>query len=120
VLSDHEQRALDELERSFATEAREPAPPGGRRLARTAGPPGVRTTAVLGGVSVLLLFAGVAVAALALAAATALGWLFWRLCVRGASGDLVAAPRARAPQGGTERRFGESVRDYLTWLAEAE
>lgn len=80
MLSDHEQRVLDELERQVAAEAHGPGPSGppSRRT-----PHGPRSTprsfvVVAGGICALLVIVGVATAALALAAATALGWSLWR------------------------------------------
>jgi hypothetical protein len=76
VLGDYEQRALDELERSLATEALGSSRPGAFR--RT-GPPGVRTVGVLGVACTALIVAGVPVAGVALATATVIGWAYWRL-----------------------------------------
>jgi hypothetical protein len=122
VLSDHEQRVLEELERRYGTEAREPVlSRRSRRPARR--PPGVRAVAVLGCVSVVLLVAGAASAALALAVATAIGWFSWRLWTQRADGGVVAASLllgAGHGQSGSGPRFGDSVRRYLRWLSEAE
>jgi hypothetical protein len=104
VLSDHEQRALEELERRYEDEAPQPIP--SRPASR---PPGRYALAVLGGISAVLLVLGAAVAALALATAGAIGWLSWCLWTHGAHGVDAAA-----------RRPGESVRRYLRWLSEAE
>jgi hypothetical protein len=109
VLSEHEQRMLEELERRFATEAREPDRPGAAR--RDYSPPG-GAAALLGGVCLLLLLVGVPVAALAIALATALGWLLWCLVAVRRSGGH----RRDAAEG----RPGDSIRRYLRWLAEAE
>jgi hypothetical protein len=79
--------------------------------------------AALGCISVVLLVTGVPVAALAVALATALGWLFWRIWVHRADDAVVAAfLLLGAGQGrtGPRRRPGESIRQYLRWLAEAE
>lgn len=115
MLSDHEQRVLDELERDLATGGPRP----GRRRSGSPWPPGrvrrvlgVGLLAVLGSAVVFLLFSGVVVAALALAAATALGWLFGRLCFRHVRGAPTSAPP------GSE--VPTSVRNFLRWLAEAE
>ena len=126
MLSDYEQRALEELERRYGKEAREPVPPGpeSRRSARRTGrTPGIRVLVVLGCASIGLLIVGVAAAALALATATAMGRLFWRLWSRRADSEPIAAPpavEAGMPKGGTEHRWGASVRNYLEWLSEAE
>jgi hypothetical protein len=126
VLSDHEQRALDELERGLATEASE-AVRSGRPRRRTPHqsnrPPGFRVSVVLGCVSVALVFANVPAAALALALATAIGWSFWLLWShRTDDGSMPAPPLLGACHGpdGAVRRPGESIRQYLKWLAEAE
>ncbi len=104
MLSDHELRALEELERRYEDEAPRPI-----RSRPTSRPPGRRALAVLGCISVVLLVLGAAVAALALATAGAIGWLFCYLWTHGMHGGDVAA-----------RRPGQSVRRYLRWLAEAE
>jgi hypothetical protein len=78
---------------------------------------------VLGCASVFLLFAGVEAAALALATATAVGWVFWRLWSRrGDGGPIAASPvfGSAITQGGTKPWVGASVWQYLKWLAEAE
>ena len=126
MLSDHEQRALEELERCYATEASEPVRSGcpTRRSPRRANrPPGFRVVLVLTCVSVALVFASVPAAALALALATAIGWWFWRLWShRTDDGSFPAPPAMSADHGhdGPDRRPGESIRQYLKWLAEAE
>jgi hypothetical protein len=126
VLSDHEQRALEELERSYATEASEPVRSGRptrRSPRRSNRPPGFRVVAVLACVSVALVFASVPAAALALALATAVGWSFWRLWShRTDDGSFPAPPLLGADHGhdGPDRRLAGSIRQYLTWLGEAE
>jgi hypothetical protein len=126
VLSDREQRALEELERSYATEASEPVRSGHatrRPPRRSNRPPGFRVVVVLACASVALVFASVPEAALALALATAIGWSFWRLWShRTGDGSLPAPPHTGAEQrhDRADRRPGESVRRYLKWLAEAE
>jgi hypothetical protein len=111
VLSDHEQRALEELERSFGLESRETAAstPSSR-------PPGRRSLAVLECPAVVLLFLGAVVAALALASAAGIGWLSWRLW---AHGRFAGAPGEWGTGGRSARRAGESVRRFLRWLSEA-
>jgi hypothetical protein len=126
VLSDHEQRALEELERSYAAEAPEPVRSGRatrRSPRRSNRPPGLRVILLLASVSVVLVFASVPEAALALALATAIGWLFWRLWShRTDDGSLPVPPVMGADHGHDEsdRRPGQSIRQYLKWLAEAE
>ncbi|MGY1639036.1 hypothetical protein ACI78V_20515 [Geodermatophilus sp. SYSU D00742] len=83
MLSSHEQRIWDDIERFYAAEAPEPVLPGRhaaswhRRVGR-----GVDDlpAAVVGGAwaMVLLVVFGAVVAGLAVGAATALGWLLWR------------------------------------------
>jgi hypothetical protein len=104
VLSDHEQRALEELERRYEDEAPQPIP--SRPASR---PPGRYALAVLGGISAVLLVLGAVVAALALATAGAIGWLSWSLWTHGAHGVDAAVGRP-----------GESIRRFLRWLSEAE
>jgi hypothetical protein len=126
VLSDHEQRALEELERCYVTDAQEPV--HSRRATRSSAsrpdrPPGFRVILFLACVSVALVFAGVPAAALALALATALGWLFWRLWSHRADDGSIPAPPvigADHEHNGSDRRPGQLIRQYLTWLAEAE
>jgi hypothetical protein len=125
VLSDREQQALEEIERSYATEASEPVRSGRamrRPPLRSDRPPGFRVVVVLACVSVALVFASVPAAALAVALATAFGWSFWRLWShRGDDGSLPAQPDgADERRDGADRRPGESIRRYLKWLAEAE
>jgi hypothetical protein len=125
VLSDHEQRALEELERSYAAESSEPVRSGRstrRSPRRSTRPPGFRVIVVLACVSVALVYAGVPAAALALALATAMGWLFWRLWAHRTGDGSMPTPRPLGPDrlDGPLRRPGGSVQRYLTWLAEAE
>ena len=92
----------------------------GRRVKR---PPGIRVVGALGCVSVVLLVVGPAVAALALATAAAIGWLFWRLWTHRADGGAGAAALllgAGHGLSGSGRRPGESIRQYLRWLSEAQ
>ena len=115
MLSDHERRVLEQLERWYAIDAPEPARSrrATRRSARRSSRlPGCRTVLLLTVVSVGLLFANVPVAGLAVALATAIGWVFWRLWAhRRTDGSMPAPPAA---VGGT------SISRYLRWLAEAE
>ena len=105
MLSDHEQRALDELERCYAAEAREPHR-SGRRSNR---PPGFRTVVVLGSVSLALVLVDVPAAAVSLALATAMAWLFWRLWSHRTGDGSLPTPRGVPGHGG-------SVQQYLRWL----
>jgi hypothetical protein len=116
VLSDHEQRALDEL--CFGTGDASSAPtqhPSGLPIR----PPGFRTLVVLGGVGLVLLVLGAAVAALAWATAVTISWLAWRLWVGGITAQGRDEPGGGAA-GGRPARTGASIRRYLRWLAEAE
>jgi hypothetical protein len=123
VLSDHEQRALEELERCYVREAQEPVRSGRamRRPSRRSNrPPGSRVVLILACISVALVFASVPTAALALALATAIGWSFWRLWShRTDDGSMPSLPLLGA-HSGPDCRPGESIRQYLKWLAEAE
>jgi hypothetical protein len=111
VLSDDEQRALEEIERSL-----QDAAPGG-----TAGRhPVARALTRTGvGLSVLLLLVGVPVAALALGTATAANWVFWRcspqLTGRPGAPPLVG-PRARQRC----RRCGNLMLEHLARMAEVQ
>ena len=110
MLSDHEQRALEELERRYAIDAQEPT--RSRATGRSSRTPGCRTVLLLTLVSIGLLFADVPTAGLAVALATAIGWVFWRLWAhRSNDGSMPTPP----PAGG-----GTSVGRYLRWLAEAD
>ena len=126
MLSDYEQRALEELERGLATEASEAVRSGRprRRTPRRSNrPPGFRVAVVLGCVSVALVFASVPAAALALALATAIGWSLWLLWShRTDDGSMPGPPPLGAVQRreGSDHRLGESIRRYLKWLAEVE
>jgi hypothetical protein len=115
VLSDYEQRVLEEIERCYEAESRGTvaSSPPGRRRSR---PPGIPGLTVLGCGSVLLMILGAAVAALALATAGAIVWVCWWLWVLRAHGDVAGASLLpRAGQGGRG-----SIRGYLRWLSEAE
>ena len=78
---------------------------------------------VLGAVSFVLLIAEAAAAGLALATATAIGGLFWRLCSqRVAGGDISVAALIGAGHGGSGagRRAGAAILEYLRRLPEAQ
>jgi Protein of unknown function (DUF3040) len=82
VLSDREQRVLDELERCYlagpaaARPSAAPSRPRRRRSGRQ--PLTLVVIASSGPLCLFLLLSGAAVGAAAIAAATALGWLLWR------------------------------------------
>jgi hypothetical protein len=83
VLSSHERRILDDIERFYAVEAEEPALPG--RPATQRRPRDVRgvddmPAAVVAGtwIAIFLILFGVVAGGFAVGAATALGWLLWR------------------------------------------
>ena len=99
MLGDRDKRVLEELERQFPADTREPVLSGSARRRGA--------LVVLGLLFAGLVVVGVPVAALALALATALGWAFWRIW--SGRGHL-----------GAPSLPGESVRRYLRWLAEAE
>jgi hypothetical protein len=76
VLSDREQRLLDELERCYLAG---PAPRSRPRRSRSGRQPlTLVVIACSGPLCLFLLLSGAAVGAAAIAAATALGWLLWR------------------------------------------
>ncbi|WP_448624351.1 hypothetical protein [Geodermatophilus sp. URMC 64] len=80
MLSDQEQRAWKEIERSYAAEAGERDGTGGQPWTRRSrGGDGVRALAI-GGVCIAIMFVlvGAPVAGLGIGAAAALGWLLWR------------------------------------------
>jgi hypothetical protein len=83
LLSDHERRVLDELERHYATEAPDPQLPGHRR--RT-----LRALVITACLSVVALVGtGAALAGSAIALAAGLAWLllhFWRQLTDAAAG----------------------------------
>jgi hypothetical protein len=83
VLSSHEQRAWDDIERLFDVEAEEP-PRTGRPATRhpdwdVRGPEELPAATVAGIWSaILLILLGAPVAGLVVAGVTALGWVLWR------------------------------------------
>jgi len=82
VLSDHERRTWNEIERCYAAEAEErargrrPAPPWTHGRRAGAGVPAV----AVGGVSIAVMFllVGAPEVAVVIGGASALGWLLWR------------------------------------------
>jgi hypothetical protein len=126
VLNDREQRALEDLERCYEAEALEPDRPSltiRRSSRRPNRPPGFRVVLFLACVSVALVFASVPTAGLALALATAIGWLFWRLWSHRTDDMSMFVPPSVPGRNGrtnSDCRPGESIRQYLKWLAEAE
>ncbi|MGY1661182.1 DUF3040 domain-containing protein [Geodermatophilus sp. SYSU D00705] len=83
MLSSHEQRIWDDIERCYAAEAEEPVLPGVRSTRRRRlegrGLDDLPAVLVAGTWSALLLVIfGAMVTALAIGAATAVGWLLWR------------------------------------------
>jgi Protein of unknown function (DUF3040) len=105
VLSDHERRVLDELERSLAGDVAAPEDPGGpgtahRSPRRWSGrSPADRALEAVGCSAGLLLVAGAAVAALAIAAAGALSWSLWRYWPVLRDDGVVPTPRWTAKVG---------------------
>ncbi|HEX2075110.1 MAG TPA: DUF3040 domain-containing protein [Geodermatophilus sp.] len=127
MLSDHERRVLDELERSYAADSHEPPEwrgAHGPRSRRDRSRSVVRAAAVvLGSGSALLLVAGAASAALALATATGLGWLLWHSWPHLSEEAMAAWPVAGASRSrsGPDRRPGSDwLSQYLKRLSEAE
>ncbi|MGY1593667.1 DUF3040 domain-containing protein [Geodermatophilus sp. SYSU D00708] len=117
MLSDHEQRVWEDVVRSWAEDAQEPArsaPPSRHRASRDpADPP----TLVVAGVwaAILLIVLGVPDAGLAVGVATAAGWAVWRHWPRlGEMGSATAwsgwgaahrgPSAARRPGGGAGER----------------
>jgi hypothetical protein len=82
VLSEDERKALEEMERSYGAAGPEPGRlcPGRRQHPLWGGEPALAATVVViaGSASVFLLVNGVRGGAVAIAAATGLGWLLWR------------------------------------------
>lgn len=128
MLSDHERRVLDEIERQLAVEDHESGRPGPalrQRPGRDGHQPVARAVLIIvGWLAVFLLIAGAAVAALALAVATALGWLLWRYWPElSDDGATTLSPQARqGPARGpsTRRPGGEWLSQYLKRISEVE
>lgn len=111
MLSEHEQKMLDDIERLWAVEAEEPVRVRTYvALQRTPDPAGLEDmpAAAAAGVwiMVMLVLFGAASAGLAVGGATALGWLLWRSWPQLASTGTAAAPRL----GGQVGNEGEVTR----------
>ncbi|MGY1643022.1 DUF3040 domain-containing protein [Geodermatophilus sp. SYSU D00703] len=80
MLSDHEQRVWDDVERFWAVDAEEPPRstlrPRRRARRNRADPPALVVAAV--GAAILLVLFGAPTAGLAVGVATAVGWWVWR------------------------------------------
>ena len=100
MLSHDEQRAWDEIRRRYAEEAEEPVGPvldPTVRRPRSSEPAGVTVAVVVASrVAVLLLLFGALSVGLAIAVATAFGWLLWRY--RRLLGGAVRPPAPSAPR----------------------
>ena len=94
MLSSQEERVWDEIQRYWSDEAEEPRRP--RRSSRVEAELPIAVAVGARVVIVLLLF-GAAPAALAVAAATALGWVLWR------HRPQPSVPLISSPQTGTDR-----------------
>jgi hypothetical protein len=109
VLSRDEQRAWDEIRRRHAEEAEEPAGPvldPTLRRPRSAEPAGVPVAVVVASrVAVLLLLFGALSVGLAIAFATAFGWLLWRY--RRLLGGAARSPAPSATRDVTFDREGQ-------------
>lgn len=80
MLSDHEQRVWDDVERFWAEEAEEPPRPAPLQRRRAPGDPADLPALVVAGAwgAVLLVLFGAVTAGLAVGVAAALGWAVWR------------------------------------------
>ena len=98
MLSHDEQRAWDEIRRRYAEEAEEPAGPvldPTVRRPRSSEPADVPVAVVVGSrIAILLVLLGALSAGVAIAVATALGWLLWRYRWLLAGGVRPSAPSA--------------------------
>lgn len=92
MLSEHEQRVWDDIERMWAAEARKPVR---ARVNRAPDAPGLEDmpAAVAAGawIMIMLILFGAVTAGLAVGGATAFGWLLWRWSSPSASGDRASA-----------------------------
>lgn len=115
MLSEHEQKMLDDIERLWAVEAEEPFRVRTYvALQRTPDPPGLEDMPAVAAagvwITIMLVLFGAALAGLAVASATALGWLLWRSWPQLARTGTAAA----SPMSGQVRNKGEVTR----WSAE--
>jgi hypothetical protein len=125
VLRDDERRALEELERSWDTEAGE-QPGAGSDSPESAGKRrrghGGRVLVVMGGVSFALLLAGVGEAAFAVFTTTLLGWLLW--CVISQPVEAARIVRSLIPVdpavSGSRPASSTWLQRYLSRLSEVE
>lgn len=123
VLSDHEQRVWDDVERFWAEESEEPPRPA--PLPRTPREPADLPTLVVAGAwgAILLVLLGALAASLAVGVATALGWALWRYWPRLGQADtttwsvlhevdrgLQAARRPAEQRGPRQQRRGAPER----------
>ena len=122
MLSDDERRSLEEIERSFETEAREGAGPDSPPSARRRRGNGRRVLVGMGGISFALLLAGVGAAALAVFTTTVLCWLFWRVVSQPAEAERIALSLLGGDRGpkGSDPVPREWVKRYIQRLSEAE
>jgi hypothetical protein len=129
MLSEHEQRVLDEIERGLtgAAEAAEPGSPDTPRPAPRRGRgrhSATRALWVVGCCAGLLLLTGAVVAALAIAAAgttSCLWWRYWRL-LRDDGGIAIPPGTARdpGPTARPRRLGGQWLTRYLERISEVE
>jgi hypothetical protein len=96
VLSDHEQKVWDDIERFYAVEAEEPAgagpqPPGPRKRDSRELNDIPAAVAAGGYITFMLILFGAPVAGLAVGTATALGWLLWRYWPQLSTEDAASA-----------------------------
>ena len=85
VLSDHEQRVWDDVERFWAEEAEEPPRPAPLSPRDLADLPALVVAGAWG--AILLVLLGALAASLAVGVATALGWALWRYWPRLSQAD---------------------------------
>lgn len=112
MLSDHEQRVWDDVERFWAEEAEEPPRPVLRPRRRTAGDPADLPTLVVAGAwgAILLVLFGAVAAGLAVGVAAALGWAVWRCGPRLSGPDPARSVRHEVDRGLRAGRRAEEQR----------